>query len=167
MADADTLVVLLDVDASILEQLLELAVLDAAPDDVTPPLGSVPGWNQERQDWFRRYHRAAAAGLDGPAQEKTWAVLAAGRIAGSVRLKRYGPGALETGIWLGREFRGQGIGGKALLLVAGDARAAGAAVLHAETTQANKAAQALLRTTGARLARDDGGGPVRARLPLH
>lgn len=159
------MVELADVGESILEELLALAVGDAAPDEVTPPLGNAPGWNQERQDWFRAYHRAAAAGLDGPAQEKTWAVLVDGRAVGAVRLKRAGPDALETGIWLARSVRGRGIGKAALEVVAARARAAGASALQAETTPANTAAQALLRAAGA-LVSDDGGA-VRAQLPLH
>ena len=65
---------LLDVTAGILEELLDVALADAAPDDVTPPLGETDGWNPERIGWFRQYHRAAAAGLDGPAAQKTWAI---------------------------------------------------------------------------------------------
>ncbi|WP_321164506.1 GNAT family N-acetyltransferase [Arthrobacter sp. Soil763] len=126
---------LTEVTALVLEQLLALAVHDADPDDVTPPLGSAAGWNPERIAWFRAYHRAAC-GLDGPAREKTWAVTAGGAVAGSVRLRRVpdlsGPGhgvAVETGIWLGRQFRGRGIGVPALLLVKAEAAALGAGLL--------------------------------------
>ena len=112
---------LLDVTAGIVEELLDVALADAAPDDVTPPLGETDGWNPERIGWFREYHRAAAAGLDGPAAQKTWAVSCDGHIAGSIRLRRPGAapsegGPLETGLWLGRSFRGRGIGREALTL---------------------------------------------------
>ncbi|MEW9873048.1 GNAT family N-acetyltransferase [Arthrobacter sp. HS15c] len=155
---------LADVDEPMLERLLALAMDDASPDEVTPPLGVGTGWNAERIDWFRAYHRAAAAGLDGPAREKSWAVLCDGSPAGSVRLKRTGPDSVETGIWLGRNVRGQGIGRTVIRLVAAKAASAGAAVLVAETTAGNEAAQGLLRSAGATLVR--GPGAVTARLEL-
>lgn len=162
---------LLDVTPEILETLLEVALTDAAADDVTPPLGGTAGWNGERISWFRDYHRAAAAGLDGPAGQKSWAVSCGGRIAGSIRLKRTGtvpPGvaALETGLWLGRSFRGRGIGREALRLVLAVAAGAGATVLQAETTAGNSAAQALLRSAGAELNGDGVTTPVTARINL-
>jgi RimJ/RimL family protein N-acetyltransferase len=112
---------LLDVTEEILEKLLDVALTDAAADDVTPTLGATPGWNAERIGWFLNYHRAAAAGLDGPAAQKSWAISCDGRLAGSIRLKRAGTAAsavtaLETGLWLGRSFRGRGIGREALEL---------------------------------------------------
>lgn len=155
---------LADVDDPMLERLLGLAQLDADPDEVTPPLGNGTGWNAERIEWFRKYHRDAMAGLDGASQEKSWAIVDGGRIAGSIRLKRTRPGVVETGIWLGRSFRGQGLGGLALKLVAAAAAAAGATVLEAATTPANRAAQALLRSAGATLSEER--GSVRARLGL-
>ncbi len=65
---------LVDVTDEILEQLLDVALTDAAPDDVTPPLGETDGWNPERIGWIRDYHRGAAAGVDGPAAQKTLAI---------------------------------------------------------------------------------------------
>ena len=81
-------VALLDVSEDVLEQLLELALRDADADEVTPPLGTTAGWNTDRISWFREFHRAAAAGLDGPAGQKTWAISCDGQMAGSVRLRR-------------------------------------------------------------------------------
>ncbi|WP_230008992.1 GNAT family N-acetyltransferase, partial [Microbacterium sp. Bi128] len=158
-------VALLDVGEDVLEQLLELALRDADADEVTPPLGTTAGWNTDRISWFREFHRASAAGLDGPAGQKTWAISCDGQMAGSVRLRRMdtapaaadegwaggggwavgaagaGPGgdgwALETGIWLARSFRGQGVGREALRLVRARAASTGAAVLVAETTAGN------------------------------
>lgn len=166
--EPDSGVALTEVTALVLEQLLALAVHDAAPDDVTPPLGSAAGWNPERIGWFRAYHRAAW-GLDGPAREKTWAVTAGGAVAGSVRLRRVpdlsGPcGVVETGIWLGRQFRGRGIGVPALLLVKAEAAALGAGLLVADTDAGNHAAQALLRSAGAEL--NPAGRRVTARITL-
>ncbi|MGY3316998.1 GNAT family N-acetyltransferase [Arthrobacter sp. TE12232] len=198
---------LLDVSEAVLEQLLELALRDADADEVTPPLGESAAWNTDRISWFREFHHAAA-GLDGPAQQKSWAISCDGQLAGSVRLKRIGPGpgsavgtmkpleagtggagaggagaggagtggaiepgiqpaaspadaprtgspvgggALETGIWLGRSFRGRGVGREALRLVKALAVSAGASHLVAQTTAGNVGAIALLKSAGAEL----------------
>lgn len=95
-------VALLDVSEDVLEQLLELALRDADADEVTPPLGTTAGWNTDRISWFREFHRAAAAGLDGPAGQKTWAISCDGQMAGSVRLRRMDtePAAAREG-WAG------------------------------------------------------------------
>jgi len=161
---------LLDVTEEILETLLDVALTDAAA-DVTPPLGETAGWNPERIGWFREYHRAAAAGLDGPAAQKTWAISCDGQVAGSSRLKQPGTApsgivSLETGLWLGRSFRGRGIGQEALRLVLAVASGAGASILQAETTAGNLAAQALLRSAGAALTGDSLTSPVTARISL-
>ncbi|AOT04485.1 GNAT family N-acetyltransferase [Arthrobacter sp. U41] len=160
---------LLDVSDAVLDQLLTVAIQDADADEVTPPLGSAGGWNSERISWFREYHHAAA-GLDGPAQQKSWAISADGELAGSIRLKRIGADTLETGIWLGRSFRGHGIAREALRLVIARAGASGAAVLEATTTAGNAAALVLLRSSGAELEEAEASGdatvPVRARIPL-
>ena len=198
-------VALLDVSEDVLEQLLELALRDADADEVTPPLGTTAGWNTDRISWFREFHRAAAAGLDGPAGQKTWAISCDGQLAGSVRLKRMdteqaaageglagggsgaeagggggwaggwavergGGGALETGIWLARSFRGRGVGREALRLVRARAASTGAAVLVAETTAGNVGALALLKYAGAELvtgaASQTHTVPVIAKIPL-
>jgi ribosomal-protein-alanine N-acetyltransferase len=153
---------LADVDEPILERLLELAQRDASAADVTPPLGSGTGWNAERINWFRSYHQSAAAGLEGLVSEKSWAVLCDGSPAGSVRLKRIDvgsaqPGTAETGIWLGRSYRGRGIGGAALRLVLAEARRAGLHQVAAHTTAGNIGAQRLLTAAGASLTHDDDG----------
>ena len=148
---------LADVDEPMMQQLLALAMDDASPDEVTPPLGHGTGWNTERIDWFRACHRAASAGLDGPAGEKSWAVLCDGSPAGSVRLKRTAEGTAETGIWLGRSFRCRGVGSSALDLVLVEARNAGLRQVIARTTAGNIGAQRLLAAAGAQLTHDDGG----------
>lgn len=159
---------LLDVDEQLLEQLLDLAKRDASPDEVAPPLGG-PGWNLERTAWFFTYHRAAAEGLNGTAGEKSWGILADGALAGSIRLKRVGAGTgrdtAETGIWLGRRFRGRGIGSAALRLVLAEARNAGIAEVTARTLAGNPAAQRILAGAGATLTPDDD-GTVRAVVAL-
>ena len=156
---------LAEVDEPMLEQLLALATCDATADEVTPPLGNATGWTTERIDWFRAYHRAAYAGLDGPAREKSWAVLCDGSPAGARRLKRATEGVAETGIWLGRGFRGHGVGAAALDLVLAEARRAGLEQVIAQTTAGNIGAQRLLAAAGAQLTYDDG-GEVRAAVVL-
>lgn len=151
---------LVDVDETVLEQLLELAKRDASPDEVAPPLGG-PGWNLERTAWFYSYHRAAAHGLDGDAGEKSWAILADGSLAGSIRLRRVesgnGVAVADTGIWLGRSFRSRGVGTAALRLVLHEARKAGIAQVTARTLTGNLGAQRVLASAGAVLTPDDDG----------
>ncbi|MGP4032683.1 GNAT family N-acetyltransferase [Pseudarthrobacter sp. 1C304] len=160
---------LVDVSGAVLEQLLVVAIQDADADEVTPPLGSAAGWNSERISWFREYHHAAA-GLDGPAQQKSWAISAGGKLAGSIRLRRTGPDTLETGIWLARSHRGKGIAREALRLVTERAAASGAAFLEADTTAGNTAALALLRSAGAAFEEGEASRtaavPVKARIAL-
>jgi ribosomal-protein-alanine N-acetyltransferase len=150
-------ITLADVGEAMLEVLLALAMGDAHPDEVTPPLGTGAGWNAERIDWFRSYHRAAATGLNGPGGEKSWAVLCGGRPAGSVRLKRTAEATAETGIWLGRGYRGRRVGTAALGLVLVEARRAGLSQVVARTTQGHFGAQRILTAAGAHLRQDDGG----------
>ena len=160
-------VTLADVDEAVADRLLQLAKRDASPDEVAPPLGG-PGWNLERTAWFYSYHHAAAAGLDGPAAEKSWAVFSGSRIAGSVRLKRDTSAdtpSAEAGIWLGRSFRSRGIGGAALHLVLEEARRAGMSRVTARTLADNAGAQRLLTSAGAQLMLDDD-GTVRAVVEL-
>ena len=118
-------VALLDVSEDVLEQLLELALRDADADEVTPPLGTTAGWNTDRISWFREFHRAAAAGLDGPAGQKTWAISCDGQMAGSVRLRRMDtePAAADEG-WAGGGGWAVGAAGAG---PGGDAGAVGAA----------------------------------------
>ena len=200
---------LLDVSEAVLEQLLELALRDADADEVTPPLGTTAGWNTDRISWFREFHRASAAGLDGPAGQKSWAISCDGQLAGSVRLRRpemetteagddgvgagagggpdagagagagdradagpvAGGGALETGIWLARSFRGRGVAREALRLVKARAASAGASVLVAETTAGNVGALALLKSAGAELETGAASAtetvPVKGKITLH
>jgi [ribosomal protein S5]-alanine N-acetyltransferase len=167
-ADLSVAVSLVDVGEDVLEHLLAVAIRDADADEVTPPLGA-PGWNPERMEWFRAYHHTAS-GLDGPAQQKSWAISYAGELAGSIRLRRTGPGVLETGIWLARGCRGRGIGHEALRQVKAHAAASGATALEADTTAGNGAALALLRGAGAELVFAESSraaaARVKARIPL-
>lgn len=134
------------VDEETLQRLLLVAVNDADPSEVMPPVAGPPGWTTERQEAFQAWHRDRRGGLAGPLHECTYAITADGRIVGSARLaRRNRHDVLETGMWLGRSERGQGIGTATLRALLGEAAAAGARHVVAETTSANLAAVAALR----------------------
>ncbi len=156
--------------SAVLEQLLTVAIQDADADEVTPPLGSAAGWNSERISWFREYHHAAA-GSTGRRSRKAGRSAPTGSWRDPSGSSGPEPDSLETGIWLGRSFRGHGIAREALRLVIDRAAASGAAVLEADTTAGNAAALVLLRSAGARLEEGEASGaatvPVKARIPLH
>ncbi|MFJ9716961.1 GNAT family N-acetyltransferase [Streptomyces sp. NPDC101213] len=142
----------LRVDGERLEELLAVAVEDAAPEEVMPPVVGPPGWTTERQEAFRDWHRARRSGLAGPLRESTFAITHDGRIVGSARLAlRAGHDVLETGMWLGRSHRGRGIGTAALRLLLDEAARAGARAVVADTEAHNTAALGALRRNGATL----------------
>ena len=157
---------LVDVDETVLSELVEIATSDAHANEVTPPLTLENSWTPERIAWLQAFHRERRSGLTGPAGEATWAVTVDGRIVGSVRLKATAQeGCLETGAWLSRTARGRGVGRQALGALLELATAAGAEEVRADTTSTNSAALGLLR----RLAFGIGigeGGAVRATLHL-
>lgn len=159
---------LLPVDEEALHALARLARNEAEPNEVTPPLGEEPGWNRERLDWFRAFHRTARAGLvlagsasnnisgsnsSGANTTATWAVSSADGLLGSARLalseatSATGP-ALEAGLWLRRSARGKGIGAAVLRLLIAEAASLGAVCLVAETRAQNLAARAVLARLG-------------------
>jgi RimJ/RimL family protein N-acetyltransferase len=158
-------VALVPLDEPVLSSLLRVATEEATADEVTPPLTAGPDWTEVRRQWFLDFHRARRDQLHAPVAESTWAVVLDGRPVGAVRLKR-APDAstLETGIWLARSVRGQGVGTAALEAIAGTARAAGARTVVADTAAGNLAAQAAMRRAGFRLAPVDSDGRVRGSL---
>jgi RimJ/RimL family protein N-acetyltransferase len=140
---------LVPVDEAVLARLVGAALADAAPDEVTPPLGRSDRWGPERIEWLRRLHRDRRRGLDGPLGEATWAIAVRGDVVGSVRLKRMAePDVLETGIWLTRSARGHGVGRRAVAAVVERARAAGARAVRADTSVHNAPARAILERLG-------------------
>lgn len=151
MPDPDSRVVLVPVDAAVLDELIEVATTDTDPDDVTPPLGD--GWTPERVAWLRAYHQQRRSGLAG-GDEETRAIRFDGRIVGATRLHRVDredPSELEFGIWLAKSVRGLGLGGVVLRVAAERATRAGATRLTARTTQSNSAALRLLQRANATL----------------
>jgi RimJ/RimL family protein N-acetyltransferase len=153
------------VDERTLEPLLCVAVTEAEPDEVMPPVDAPTGWSHASREAFRRFHRSNYGGLDGPAHTMMYAIVRDGDVVGMIRMaRRDEPDTVETGMWLGRSVRGRGIGVAALRLLLGEAAQAGACRVVAETTTQNTGALGVLRRCGAVL-RDDGTG-VRAEIAL-
>ena len=129
------------VDEQGLEELLSLAVEDAAPEEVMPPVAGPPGWTTERQETFRNWHRARRPGITGPLRESTFAITHNGIIVGAARLALRGShDVLEAGMWLGRSHRGRGIGTATLRILLDEAARAGHGRVVADTKTHNTAA---------------------------
>ncbi|MFD0822745.1 GNAT family N-acetyltransferase [Micromonospora zhanjiangensis] len=154
------------VDERTLEPLLSVAVAEAEPGDVMPPVDAPAGWSQARREAFREFHRASYGGLDGPTRTLMYAIEAGGQVVGMIRMTRRDEReTLETGIWLGRSARGQGIGFAALRALLDEAAQVGAQVVVADTTAGNSAALGVLHRCGALIKRE--GDTVRVDLRLH
>ncbi|MEV6375988.1 GNAT family N-acetyltransferase [Micromonospora musae] len=148
-----------------LEPLLSVAAAEAEPGEVMPPVEAPAGWSHARREAFRDFHRASFAGLDGPTRTQMYAILAGGEVVGMVRMtRRDQPGTVETGMWLGRSARGQGLGGAALRELLNEAAAAGMRTVVAETTPDNTQALKVLGKSGAELRPD--GAKVYAEISL-
>lgn len=144
------------VDERNLEPLLSVAAAEAEPGDVMPPVEAPAGWSHARREAFREFHRASFGGLAGPTRTQMYAILVGGEVVGMIRMaRRDEPGTVETGMWLGRSARGQGVGAAALRELLNEAAAAGMRLVVAETTRDNSGAIAVLEKCGAKL-REDG-----------
>jgi RimJ/RimL family protein N-acetyltransferase len=153
------------VDEQALEPLLSVAIADTEPDEVMPPVDAPGGWSRVRREAFREFYRASYGGLDGPTRTLMFVIVCDGAVVGMIRMaRRDEPDTMETGMWLGRSARGQGIGPAALRLLLAEAARAGARRVVAETTPHNTAALGALRRCGALLY--DDGTRVRAEIPL-
>lgn len=153
------------VDEANLESLLSVAAAEAEPSDVMPPVEAPAGWSHARREAFREFHRASFGGLDGPTRTLMFAVCVGGEVVGMVRMtRRDAPGLVETGMWLGRSARGQGLGAAALRELLNAAAAAGMHSVVAETTPDNLGAVAVLRNCGAKLRNE--GQKVYAEISL-
>lgn len=150
-------VTLSPIDEDLLARLLAVAVTDADPAEVMPPVAGPPGWTAERRAAFGDFHRSMRG--------TSYVILADGEVVGATRLTpAEAPGAAETGIWLARSARGKGYGTEALHLLIEEARARGISALIAETNSANPAALGALRALGAKLWEDRESGAVHATL---
>ncbi|MGV9938657.1 GNAT family N-acetyltransferase [Streptomyces sp. NPDC003401] len=152
-------------DEESLEELLAVAVEDAVPEEVMPPVTGPPGWTAERREAFRNWHRARRPGLAGPLRESTFAITHDGKVVGSARLAlRAGHDVLETGMWLGRSHRGRGIGTATVRILLDEAAGAGARAVVADTEAHNTAALGALRRNGATLVASRDAVGIRAEL---
>lgn len=155
------------VDEESLEELLAVAVEDAAPEEVMPPVTGPPGWTAARQDSFRNWHRARFPGFAGPLRESTYAIIHTGEIVGAARLAlRDSHDVLETGMWLGRSHRGRGFGTATVRVLLDEAARAGARTVVADTTSHNTSALGALRRNGATLIGSQDTDAIRAELVL-
>ncbi|GIJ21756.1 GNAT family N-acetyltransferase [Micromonospora lutea] len=153
------------VDEKNLEPLLSVAVAEAEPGDVMPPVEAPAGWSHARREAFREYHRGNFGGLDAPARTAMYAIRAGGEVVGMIRMSRRDePGVAEVGMWLGRSARGQGLGPAALRQLLDVAAAAGMRRVVAETTHDNRGALSALRKCGAELR--EVGGRIHAEICL-
>jgi RimJ/RimL family protein N-acetyltransferase len=153
------------VDERNLESLLSVAVAEAEPGDVMPPVQAPAGWSCARREAFREFHRASYGGLDGPTRTLMYAILAGGEVVGMIRLaRRDEPGTAETGLWLGRSARGQGIGAAAVRALLVEAAGHGMHTVVADTTRENAGAIGVLTRCGAKLRED--GDRVHAEMSL-
>lgn len=153
-------------DENALEQLVYVAINDAFPEDVMPPVAGPPGWTPLRQAALRAFHRERRDGLKGGHGEMTFLILHDDQAVGSARLAVVALETLEAGIWLGRTSRGQGIGTDVLRALIVEARATGANRLIAQTNALNAGALHVLSNCGAALAVADSDGHVHAELRL-
>lgn len=129
-------------DQNTLRDLLEVAVADAAPDEVMPPYPD-PDWTPARRQAFLDFFEPMLGTIYGITVE--------GALAGFIRLTPGQDGAAGTGIWVGRSFRGDGVATAALKELLKEAAAQGFSKVVADTTMENHAAQATLRNVGATL----------------
>jgi RimJ/RimL family protein N-acetyltransferase len=140
------------VDEQTLEPLLSVAVAEAEPEEVMPPVSASAGWSQARREAFREFYRSSYGGLQGPTRTLMYAIFCDGDVVGMIRMaRRDDPDTMETGMWLGRSARGQGIGEAALRLLLAQAAHVGTRAVVAETTSQNTAALAVLRRCGAKV----------------
>jgi RimJ/RimL family protein N-acetyltransferase len=151
------------VDEQSLEPLLSVAVAETEPAEVMPPVPGPAGWSLARREAFREFHRSHFGGLDGPTRTVMYAITIGSDVVGMIRMSRTDdPETVETGMWIGKSARGQGIGVAALRALLAEAAGAGARSVVANTTTGNMAALGALARCGAVIHRD--GDAARAEL---
>jgi RimJ/RimL family protein N-acetyltransferase len=154
---------LVEVTELILDQLVSAVISDASANEVTAPITTDNEWSPDRIAWLEDFHRTRRGGLNGPVGEITWAILLGDHVVGSVRLKQTAmPGILDTGIWLIRGIRGQGVGTCAMTEMLRRAAALGVLGVRADTTASNRAALGVLRHLGFTLVLSDDGSGIKA-----
>jgi RimJ/RimL family protein N-acetyltransferase len=157
---------LLPLDDALINRLLEVAIADADPEEVMPPVAGGHGWTPRRREAFRSFLHERMGGLSGPHREAQFAVVRDGEVVGFARLaRRSEPKVLETGTWIARSKRNSGIGSALIGALMQRAAIEGATAIVAETTVTNHAALAILRRHGA-VFEEGPEGQVRARLEV-
>lgn len=141
-----------------LARLLEVAVADADPKEVMPPVDGPAGWTASRKQAFMDFFRPMLP------DASLYAITVDGEIAGFMRMKRLADNTAETGMWLGRSWRGKGIGAAALDLLLAEAARVGLAKVVADTVPGNSAALGTLRRGGAQL--ETAGDKIYAEIPI-
>lgn len=133
----------------ILNQILEIAVREGTPEETMPPFDGPPGWNPLSQQAYLDFF--------GARLDQMYAIAAGDDFVGSIRLTPLAdrPGVAETGMWLGRAWRRQGIGSAALHALIARGAQLGYTSIVADTTPANIAALGALVNNGAVLRTDD------------
>jgi RimJ/RimL family protein N-acetyltransferase len=151
------------VDEQLLEPLLSVAGAETEPSEVMPPVAGPAGWSLARREAFRDFHRAHFGRLDGPTRTVMYAVTIGADVLGMIRMSRTDrPDSVETGMWLGKSARRQGIGVAALRALLAEAARAGARSVVANTTAGNAPALGALARCGAVIHYD--GEAARAEL---
>ncbi len=145
-------VTLQPLDHGTLLRLRDVAVADADPMEVLPPVDGPPGWTDSRKAAFVDFFSPM---LEAP-DITIYAIVVDDEIAGFMRLKRLDEATGETGIWLGRSWRGKGVATAALGELLKAAWEKGLTRVVADTLPTNAAAQGLLRAHGAQLRAADG-----------
>ncbi|WP_280459698.1 GNAT family N-acetyltransferase [Nocardia carnea] len=141
-------VILRRLDEDLLQDLLDVAVVDADPYEVMPPVAGPSGWTGECRTAFLRFHRSRS--LSAEPVESTYVIVVGDTVAGAARLCPVeGPRhAAEAGVWIGRSHRGSGVGGAVLRHLLALARADGFDSLFVSTTPENTASQRVLAAMG-------------------
>ncbi|MFJ4880842.1 GNAT family N-acetyltransferase [Streptomyces sp. NPDC088745] len=141
-------VTLRQLDEDLLRDLLDVAVAEADPHEVMPPVAGPAGWTAERRTAFLRFHQSRSLSADPV--EATYVIVVGDAVVGAARLcplegaKR----AVEAGVWIGRSYRGSGVGGAVLSHLLTLACADGFDSLFLSTTPDNTASQRLLSALG-------------------
>ncbi|MEV0646799.1 GNAT family N-acetyltransferase [Phytomonospora sp. NPDC050363] len=148
-------------DADTVPALRDLAIAQAVPNEVMPPVdGPGEDWTAERIAAFTDFQHARLAEPD----HLSYVITVDGAPAGVVRLDRDGETGRQIGYWVARSHRRKGLATEAVRLVLIEAKALGATTVTAETTTGNHGSRAALARNGAELSVD--GDDIRAVFPL-
>ncbi|WP_203914743.1 GNAT family N-acetyltransferase [Rhizocola hellebori] len=133
-----------------------MAIDEADPDETMPPMVGAPGWTPMRQAAFIGFFEPMLAGLQGPKRTVLYGIKVDGLMAGFIRMSLTDrPGVVETGMWMGRTWRGLGAGKAALTELLHEAARNRIHTVVADTTPENKAAIGVLRKLGATIRESD------------